>query len=80
MAGLFEKAKQFADSEQGEKITDQLLGGASAAASKLTGGKHDDQIRSARDAADAEYTVTGVFVASLFQVASCATTMPPGTS
>ena len=29
---------------------------------------------------NAEYTVTGVFEVSLFQVASCATTMPPGTS
>ena len=52
MAGLFERAKEFASSEQGEKVTDGVLDKAAAAASKLTGGKHDEQIDSARDTAD----------------------------
>lgn len=52
MAGLFDKAKQLADSEQGEKISDQVLGTAGDAASKATGGKHDAQIDAAQAAAD----------------------------
>ncbi len=52
MAGLFDKAKDLLGSEQGEKISDQVLDRAADEASKRTGGKHDEQIRSGRDAAD----------------------------
>jgi MT0933-like antitoxin protein len=52
MAGLFDKAKEFLSSEQGEKVTDQVLDKAAEFASKRTGGKHDEQIRQARKAAD----------------------------
>ena len=52
MAGLFDKAKDLANSEQGEKVSDQALQQAADVAEKRTGGKHDEQIASARDAAD----------------------------
>jgi hypothetical protein len=52
VAGLFDKARQLANSEQGEKVTDKLLDTVSDIASKRTGGKHDAQIESARKAAD----------------------------
>jgi hypothetical protein len=52
MAGLFDKAKDLLNSEQGEKISDQVLDRAAQAADKATGGKHSDQIRSGREAAD----------------------------
>ena len=52
MAGLFDKAKEFANSEQGEKISDQGLDRAADIAEKKTGGAHDEQIASARDTAD----------------------------
>ncbi|MFF2051612.1 antitoxin [Leifsonia sp. NPDC058194] len=64
MAGLDDitnKAKEFLDndnvknalkSEQAEDISDKLLDGVADAASKVTGGKFDDQIKGARDAAD----------------------------
>lgn len=52
MAGLFDKAKEFLSSEQGEKVSDQVLDKAADFASKRTGGKHDEQIEKARRAAD----------------------------
>lgn len=52
MAGLFDKAKDFANSEKGEGVTDGILQKAADAASKATGGKHDDQIEGARSEAD----------------------------
>ncbi|RIX28173.1 Rv0909 family putative TA system antitoxin [Amnibacterium setariae] len=52
MAGLFDQAKKFLNSEQGEKVSDQVLDAAAGAADKATGGKHTDKIRKARDAAD----------------------------
>jgi hypothetical protein len=52
VAGLFDQAKKLIHTEQGEKITDQVLDRAAEAASKATGGKHDDKIHSARAAAD----------------------------
>jgi hypothetical protein len=52
MAGLFDQAKKLMHSEQGEKITDQVLDRAAQAVSKATGGKHDDKIDSARATAD----------------------------
>jgi len=50
--GLFEKAKQFVQSEQGEKVTDQVLGSVADIVSKRTGGKHDEQIAKARKVVD----------------------------
>lgn len=52
MAGLFDKAKDLLNSEQGEKISDQVLDKAAAAADTATGGKHTDKIASGRDTAD----------------------------
>lgn len=52
MAGLFDKAKDLVNSEQGEKVSDQALDRAADIAAKKTGGEHDEQIRSARDTAD----------------------------
>lgn len=52
MAGLFDKAKDALNSDQGEKISDQALDRAAAEASKRTGGGHDEQIASGRDKAD----------------------------
>lgn len=55
------KAKEFLNddrvadalkSEQAEDISDNLLKGVAEAASKATGGKFDEQIDGARDAAD----------------------------
>lgn len=52
MAGLCDKAKEFANTEKGEGVTDGILKKAADAASKATGGKHDDQIAGARNEAD----------------------------
>jgi phage terminase small subunit len=64
MAGLDDitgKAKEFLDdnkvkealhSEQAEGISDKLLDGVADAANKVTGGKFEQQIDSARDEAD----------------------------
>ena len=52
MAGLFGKAKEFLQSEQGGKVADQVLDTAAQFASKQTGGKHDEQIAKARKVAD----------------------------
>lgn len=50
--GLFDKAKQLVQSEQGEKVTDQVLGSVADIVSKRTGGKHDEQIAKARKVVD----------------------------
>ena len=52
MAGLFDKAKDLLGSEQGEKVSDQVLDRAADEASKRTGGKHDEQIDKARKLVD----------------------------
>jgi hypothetical protein len=52
MAGLFDQAKKFLSTEQGEKVSDQVLDAVAGAADKATGGKHADQIRKARETAD----------------------------
>lgn len=44
--------KQALKSEQAENISDKLLDGVADLADKLTGGKFDEQIDAARDAAD----------------------------
>ena len=52
MAGMFDKAKDFLNTEQGERTSDSVLDKVAQAADKATGGKHRDQIEKARDAAD----------------------------
>ncbi len=47
-----DKVKGALDSQQAEDISDKLLDGVADAASKVTGGKFDDQIAGAKDAAD----------------------------
>lgn len=53
---LFEQNKDKIDaalkSEQAEDISDKVLDGAADLANKLTGNKFEDQVKSARDAAD----------------------------
>lgn len=46
------KVQDALHSEQAEDISDKLLDGVADAASKVTGGKFDEQIKGARDAAD----------------------------
>jgi len=52
MSDLTDKAKDFADSDKGESVTDAGLGKAADAADKATGGGHGDQIDKAEQAAD----------------------------
>lgn len=52
MSDLFDKAKDAANSDQGEKISDAALDKGADAAGKATGGSHDDAIDKARDAGD----------------------------
>ncbi|OII38199.1 antitoxin protein [Curtobacterium sp. MMLR14_010] len=52
MSDLGDKAKDFLDSDKGEKASDAGLDKASDAADKATGGGHGDQIDKAADAAD----------------------------
>jgi hypothetical protein len=52
MSDLGDKAKDFADSDQGEKASDAGLDKAAGAADKATGGGHGDQIDKAEQAAD----------------------------
>lgn len=47
-----DKVKGALNSQQAEDISDKLLDGVADAASKVTGGKFDDQIAGAKDAAD----------------------------
>lgn len=46
------KVKDALSSEQAENVSDKLLDGVAGAAKKVTGGKFDDKIDGARDAAD----------------------------
>jgi hypothetical protein len=50
--GLMDKAKAALDSDKGEKATDTGIDKIEQLASQKTGGKHDDAIRKAREAAD----------------------------
>jgi hypothetical protein len=52
LGGLGDKAKDLANSDTGEKATDAGLDKAGDAANSATGGKFDDKIDSAGDAAD----------------------------
>ncbi|MDN4615122.1 Rv0909 family putative TA system antitoxin [Leifsonia sp. F6_8S_P_1B] len=47
-----DKVKDALTSEQAEDISDKLLDGVAGAANKVTGGKFEDKIEGARDAAD----------------------------
>ncbi|PZE61581.1 antitoxin [Curtobacterium sp. MCPF17_047] len=52
MSDLSDKAKDFANSDKGEKASDSGLDKAAGAADKATGGGHGDQIDKAEKAAD----------------------------
>lgn len=47
-----DKATDIAGSDKVEAVSDKVLDAAEGVAKKVTGGKFDDQIDSARDAAD----------------------------
>lgn len=47
-----DQVKDALHSEQAEGISDSLLDGVAGAANKVTGGKFEEQIGGARDAAD----------------------------
>jgi hypothetical protein len=46
------KAQEFLKTEKGEEVSDKILDGGAAAANKVTGNKHADKIKNARDSAD----------------------------
>ena len=46
------KVKDKLNSDKAEKVTDSVLDKAAGVADSLTGGKHSDKVRKARDAAD----------------------------
>lgn len=46
------KVKDKLNSDKAEKVTDSVLDKAAGVADSLTGGKHSDKIKRARDAAD----------------------------
>jgi hypothetical protein len=52
MAGLFDKAKEFADTDKGESVTDSILEKATHVADEKTGGTHGAQIEQGREQAD----------------------------
>ncbi|SMH49389.1 MT0933-like antitoxin protein [Rathayibacter oskolensis] len=52
LGGLADKAKNAANSDRGEELTDTGLDKAGDAAGKATGGKFDDKIDGAEKAAD----------------------------
>lgn len=52
LGDLTKKASEALGSDKGEELSDKALDAAAAAAKKVTGGKFDDQIDSAREAAD----------------------------
>ena len=52
LGGLGDKAKDFADSDKGEQASDAGLDKAGDAANSASGGKFDDKIDGATDAAD----------------------------
>jgi hypothetical protein len=52
MAGLGDKAKDFLNSDKGEKVSDQGLDRAEQFADQKTGGQHAAQIDKGRDLAD----------------------------
>ena len=47
-----DKAQDALKSDKAESVSDKLLDGAAGVANKVTGGKHEDKISGARDAAD----------------------------
>jgi hypothetical protein len=49
---LTKKAEQFLDSEKGEQRSDQALDKMEQLVDERTGGKYDEQVQKAKDAAD----------------------------
>jgi hypothetical protein len=47
-----DKAKDFLGTDQGEEVSDNVLGGVADKANDLTGGKFEDQIQQGEQAAD----------------------------
>ena len=54
LGDLKSKASEALSSDKVEQVSDQALDRAAKAAKKVTGGKFDEKIDSARDAADAK--------------------------
>ena len=54
LGDLKSKASEALSSDKAEQVSDQALDRAAKAAKKVTGGKFDEKIESARDAADAK--------------------------
>ncbi|WP_375387643.1 antitoxin [uncultured Amnibacterium sp.] len=52
MSGIGDKANDFLHSDKGEQASDGALDKAGDAADRATGGGHDEQIDTAREAAD----------------------------
>ena len=52
LGDLTKKASEALGSDKGEEISDKALDAAADAVKKATGGKYDDKVDSARDAAD----------------------------
>lgn len=52
MAGLFDRAKNALNSDQGERGSDSLLDKGAQLADKATGGKQTDRIQQVREKAD----------------------------
>lgn len=57
--GLMDQAKDFANSEQGEQMTDQAMQTAADAANTATGGQHADKIAQGQQAADGRIGLEG---------------------
>lgn len=54
LGDLTNKATEALSSDKAEEISDKVLDTAAGAAKKVSGGKFDDKIDSARDAADSK--------------------------
>jgi hypothetical protein len=52
LGGLGDKAKDFANSEKGERASDAALDRGADSADKMSGGKFGDKIDAGHDAAD----------------------------
>lgn len=52
LGGLADKAKDFANTEKGEQVTDGVIKKGDDAVSSATGGKFDEKIDAGREAAD----------------------------
>jgi hypothetical protein len=52
LSDITRKAQEFLKTEKGEQVSDQVLDGGAAVANKVTGNKHADRIKNARNSAD----------------------------